>query len=58
MNRKRRQKKSAGMSKSTYKDSLTEGYDTSEDERVIFVGQQIVFPNNLFNTLKMYQKIK
>ena len=36
-----------GNAKSTYKDSLTEAMTfLSEDERVIFVGQQIVFPGN------------
>ena len=36
-----------GDAKSTYKDSLTEAMTfLSQDERVIFVGQQIVFPGN------------
>jgi pyruvate/2-oxoglutarate/acetoin dehydrogenase E1 component len=36
-----------GTAKSTYKDSLTEAMTLlSKDERVIFVGQQIVFPGN------------
>tara|TARA_B100000029_G_scaffold135788_1_gene130276 strand:- start:20129 stop:20710 length:582 start_codon:yes stop_codon:yes gene_type:complete len=43
-----------GNAKSTYKDNLTDAMTfLSKDERVIFVGQQIVFPGNpMSSTLK------